>query len=147
MSLKYIYARTAIVILLFILSRVSVTETRVWIGELVYWIFTSRNYSSYTLKIIITTACVTSHTKSSNSSSGHTVFPLELRNSSEVNSKVKSKSHCDWRSVGQSVLVSSPHLGLMTRYLLLFDSYSLVIVGRPLWREDGSVFYQSHCLH
>jgi hypothetical protein len=33
-----------------------------------------------------------------------------------------------------------PHLGLMTRYLLLFDSYGLVFVGRPLWREDGSVF-------
>jgi hypothetical protein len=33
-----------------------------------------------------------------------------------------------------------PHLGLMTRYLLLFDSYDLVLVGRPLWREDGSVF-------
>jgi hypothetical protein len=27
----------------------------------------------------------------------------------------------------------------MTRYLLLFDSYGLVFVGRPLWREDGSV--------
>jgi hypothetical protein len=25
----------------------------------------------------------------------------------------------------------------MTRYLLLFDSYGLVIVGRPLWGEDG----------
>jgi hypothetical protein len=24
------------------------------------------------------------------------------------------------------------HLGLMTRYLLLFDSYGLVFVGRPL---------------
>jgi hypothetical protein len=28
----------------------------------------------------------------------------------------------------------------MTRYLLLFDSYGLVSVGRPFWREDGSVF-------
>jgi hypothetical protein len=53
----------------------------------------------------------------------------------------QSQSHIatDGRSVGQSVLVSSPHLGLMTRYLLLFHSYSLVIVGRPLWREDGSL--------
>jgi hypothetical protein len=33
-----------------------------------------------------------------------------------------------------------PHLGLMTRYLLLFDSYGLVFVGHPLWRKDGSVF-------
>jgi hypothetical protein len=39
--------------------------------------------------------------------------------------------------VNQSV---SLHLGPMTRYLLLFDSYGLVFVGRPLWREDGSVF-------
>jgi hypothetical protein len=28
----------------------------------------------------------------------------------------------------------------MTRYLLLFDSYGLVFVGLPLWREDGSGF-------
>jgi hypothetical protein len=34
----------------------------------------------------------------------------------------------------------STHLGLTTRYLLLFDSYGSVFVGRPLWREDGSVF-------
>jgi hypothetical protein len=25
-----------------------------------------------------------------------------------------------------------PHMGLMTRYLLLFDSYGLVFLGRPL---------------
>jgi hypothetical protein len=44
-------------------------------------------------------------------------------------------------TVSQSVSLGvEPHLGLMTRYLLLFDSYSLVFVGRPLWREDGSVF-------
>jgi hypothetical protein len=42
--------------------------------------------SSYTLKITVTIAHVTSHSKSSNSSSGHTDVPLELRNSSEVNS-------------------------------------------------------------
>jgi hypothetical protein len=33
-----------------------------------------------------------------------------------------------------------PHLGLMTRYLLLFDSFGLVFMGRHLWREEGSVF-------
>jgi hypothetical protein len=44
-------------------------------------------------------------------------------------------------TVSQSVsLGAEPHLGPMTRYLLLFDSYGLVFVGRPLWREDGSVF-------
>jgi hypothetical protein len=41
----------------------------------------------------------------------------------------------------QSVsLVVEPHLSLMTRHLLLFDSYGLVLVRRPLWREDESVF-------
>jgi hypothetical protein len=43
--------------------------------------------------------------------------------------------------VSQSVRLGvEPHLGLVTRYLLLFDSHGLVFVGRPLWREDGSVF-------
>jgi hypothetical protein len=40
-----------------------------------------------------------------------------------------------WVSLG-----IEPHLGPMTRYLFLSDSYVLVSVGRPLWREDGSVF-------
>jgi hypothetical protein len=42
--------------------------------------------SSYTLKITIIVAHVTSHTESSNSSAGHTAGPLEFRKSSEVNS-------------------------------------------------------------
>jgi hypothetical protein len=37
-------------------------------------------------------------------------------------------------TVSQSVSLGvEPHLGLMTRYLLLFDSYGLVFVERPLW--------------
>jgi hypothetical protein len=47
----------------------------------------------------------------------------------------QSQSHIatDGRSVSQTVSLGvKPNLGLMTRYLLLFDSYSLVIVGRPL---------------
>jgi hypothetical protein len=57
----------------------------------------------------------------------------------------KSKPHCKWRSVSQSVSQSvslgiETHLGFMTRYVLLFDSYGLVFVERPLWREGGSVF-------
>jgi hypothetical protein len=52
----------------------------------------------------------------------------------------------DRRSVGQSVLVESTHPGLTTRFLFPYeirntsDSYVLDSVGRPLWREDGSVF-------
>jgi hypothetical protein len=33
-----------------------------------------------------------------------------------------------------------PHMGLMTKYLLLFDSYGLVFVDRPVRQDDGSVF-------
>jgi hypothetical protein len=45
------------------------------------------------------------------------------------------------QSVSQSVSLGvEPNLGLMTRYLLLFDSYGLVFYGAPLWREDGSIF-------
>jgi hypothetical protein len=45
------------------------------------------------------------------------------------------------RSVGQSVLKQSTHLGLTTRFLLLSDSCGFVDVGRSLWQEDGSVVY------
>jgi hypothetical protein len=54
--------------------------------------------------------------------------------------KSKSKSCCDWRSVGQSVLVSSTYLGPKTRFFLP-DSCGFVDVGRSLWREDGSIVY------
>jgi hypothetical protein len=59
---------------------------------------------------------------------------LELtENSSEVKVTLRL-------TVSQPVnLGVEPHVGLMTRYLLLFDSYGLVFVGRPLWRENGSV--------
>jgi hypothetical protein len=41
-----------------------------------------------------------------------------------------------------------PYLGLMTRYLLLFDSYGLAFMVHLLWREDGSVLsrFQLSCL-
>jgi hypothetical protein len=49
----------------------------------------------------------------------------------------------DRRSVRQSVLEYSTHLGHRTRILLLSDSWWFVDVGRPLWREDWSVVYNS----
>jgi hypothetical protein len=55
----------------------------------------------------------------------------------------QNQSHIstDGESVSQSVSLGvEPHLGLMTRYLLLFDTFGLDFVGRPLWREDRSVF-------
>jgi hypothetical protein len=53
----------------------------------------------------------------------------------------QSVLYYDRRSVGQSVLVSIPHLRLMTTFLLPSDNCGFVDMGRPLWREDGSVFY------
>jgi hypothetical protein len=52
----------------------------------------------------------------------------------------RSQSQSHIATDGQSISKSwcrAPS-GLMIRYLLLFDS--LVFVGRPLWREDGSAF-------
>jgi hypothetical protein len=56
-------------------------------------------------------------------------------------SKSESKLCYDRRSVGQSVLVSSPIQDLRTDFFFLFDSCGFVDVGHPLWREDGSVYY------
>jgi hypothetical protein len=55
--------------------------------------------------------------------------------------KLKLKLCFDRRSVGQSVLVSSTHLGLTTRILLLADSCGFVDMGFSLWRENGSDVY------
>jgi hypothetical protein len=47
-------------------------------------------------------------------------------------------------TVSQSVYLGvEPRLGLMTRCFFLFESYCPVHVGRPLWREFGSVICQS----
>jgi hypothetical protein len=54
----------------------------------------------------------------------------EHTNTSQVKIKVTLQL-----TVSQSVSFGvEPHLGLMTRYLLLFDSYGFVFVGRPLTR-------------
>jgi hypothetical protein len=77
-----------------ILSRVSVTKTRVWIGESVYWIFTSRNYNqllhsrgycncstrNVTLSLLILLLATL-------------LFPWNF--GTQVKSVPKSKSHCD----------------------------------------------------
>jgi hypothetical protein len=38
-------------------------------------------------------------------------------------------------------LMSSTHLGLTTRFLLMSDGCGFVDVGRSFWREDGSIVY------
>jgi hypothetical protein len=52
--------------------------------------------------------------------------------------KSKSKLWYDRRSVGRSVLVSSTHLGLKTRYFLC-ESCGFVDVGHLLWRREDLV--------
>jgi hypothetical protein len=138
-------------------------STCFWIGDWIYWplltwLVITLNYSAianfHTLQI--TTAHAKSFPACSVFTSSCLVMaptmaipllpcssPLWMVAPFQLNwAQSKSKSHCDWRSVSQSVSLGvEPHLGLMTRHLLLFDSYGLVDVGRSLWREDGSVVY------
>jgi hypothetical protein len=62
-------------------------------------------------------------------------------NALTFSTRSQSKSRYDPQSVGQSLLVSSTHPGSKTRFLLLSGSCEFVDVGRPHWREDGSVVY------
>jgi hypothetical protein len=62
-------------------------------------------------------------------------------------SKSKSKSHYDWRSVNQHVLVSSQNLGLLTRdFFFLTKVIVLSFLGSLLWREVWFVMCQSSSL-
>jgi hypothetical protein len=52
---------------------------------------------------------------------------------SMTNSKLKKVKVTLRLTVSQSVILGvEPHLGLMTRYLLLFDTYGIVFLERPL---------------
>jgi hypothetical protein len=63
-----------------------------------------------------------------------TVSDLRLPISSPIKVKVKVTLRL---TVSQSVSLGvEPHLGLMTRYLLLFDSYGLVFCGAPSLTEN-----------
>jgi hypothetical protein len=55
-----------------------------------------------------------------------------------IRSESKSKLCYDRQLVGLSVLLSSTHLGLTTRYLLLSDRCGFVNVGHSRWRQNGS---------
>jgi hypothetical protein len=79
----------------------------------------------------------TSHTAHMNTGHPRTIW---------TQSKSKSKLYFDRQSVGQSVLVSGTHLGPATNFSLslfdyFLDSFGFVDVGRPLWREVGSVLF------
>jgi hypothetical protein len=107
------------------------------------WVVTT--LSSYTLTITVTTT----HEMTSSLS----VTTLVIQLPSEFSSTDCFTPSFDCRTASSKVKVTlrltvchsvslgvEPHVGLMTRYLLLLDSYGLVFVGRPLWREDGSIF-------
>jgi hypothetical protein len=51
------------------------------------------------------------------------------------------------RPTASLVLVSSTFWGPRPHFLLLWDSYDFISVGRPLWRQDGSVVCRSHLRH
>jgi hypothetical protein len=63
-------------------------------------------------------------------------------------SKLKLKLLYEWRSVSQYVLMSGTPLELMTRFyfsLFLCQKIALLFVlGRPIWRKDGSVIYSAN---
>jgi hypothetical protein len=73
-----------------------------------------------------------------------TITPSRLTSLVELN-----WTHCQVKvtlrlTVSQSVRLGvEPRLGHTTRYFFLFESYCPVHVGRPLWREVGSVVCQS----
>jgi hypothetical protein len=58
--------------------------------------------------------------------------------------RTKSKSHYDWRSASQYVLVSSPNLGLLTRDFF-FQSNCLVFFGGALSDERSGLSCVSLC--
>jgi hypothetical protein len=58
---------------------------------------------------------------------------------------LKLKVSYDRRSVGQYIVVSSPHLELMARFFFCIDNCGFLDLGHPLWREDGSVIYSYNC--
>jgi hypothetical protein len=101
--------------------------------------------SSYTLKITVTIAHVTSHVKSSNSSSGNTSLPLELWKSSEVNSHSR-------------ILISSRHGPRTENTVLLLHSANpqttqktshVITISSAHWRADcclaTSYKHSSYC--
>jgi hypothetical protein len=85
-------------------------------SPVVAWWRISTMYSSFVLRILSAGDCATTGS----------LFRLRL--------------FWDRLLVGQSVLVSGP------RFVLLSDICGLHVVGRPPWREDGSVIYSYNLL-
>jgi hypothetical protein len=90
-------------------------------GDWVYWHFTiTVNHNTLHIELLL-----------------NDVWRTSMKNFSLFEFRSRSHIATDGQSVSLSV---ESHLGLMIRYILLFDNYGLAFVGRPLWRDDGSVF-------
>jgi hypothetical protein len=144
-----------------------VTINEVWIGNRIYWTLTLAtannydshwvthfkghcNYSTHTVfSVFISRYLVAVFIDGSSPSSGFPNCPrphLPTSQFSQLQLSTDSTTTVSYITTdGQSVLVSSTHLGLTTRFLLLSDSCGFVDVGRPLWRENRSVFYYVQC--
>jgi hypothetical protein len=76
-----------------------------------------------------------SQIRDSSNLEGHFPVFISTRNSLSLNLMLRP-------TVSRPVCLGiSTHLGLTTRFLLLSHSCEFVDVGRSLWREGGSVFY------
>jgi hypothetical protein len=83
------------------------------------------------------------------------IFPVPHRSNSTnwqsnqlsiATRKSKSKLLYDWRSVSQYVLVSAPLWGPWPDFTFSFLlPENCLVLGRPLWREDGSVICSAIC--
>jgi hypothetical protein len=127
----------------FVLSRDIVTIDGVWIGNRIHWTLTERNpkelrqsywvthskdHCNYSTHKVFSVCCASPvaawwrvSTMSSASmrtflDAGYYITNKSLLQLLTPRIKVESKLCYDWRSVGQSVLVSSTHLGLTTRF-------------------------------
>jgi hypothetical protein len=70
---------------------------------------------------------------------------LELCPATDLESKSKSNSRYDWRSVSQYVLISSPFWFSWPDFFFLSDNCGYLDIWCPLWREDVSVIYSYNC--
>jgi hypothetical protein len=126
---------------------------RVWVASLIivgsgsldsiYWILNTCNYTWLPLL----QSCRSCNTQPITTLSNYHDHWTELtKNWTELNWTELLHSYYDRRSVGQSVLASKPFWGFWPDFLILSDTYGFVDMGRPLWREDGYVFYNCCCL-
>jgi hypothetical protein len=90
------------------------------------YIHTHIHQNTYSKSLIVLCNIVTDSIKVILGNRSVNTFPCAT-----VETMSKSKSHCDWRSVSQKVLVSSPIWGSCPDIYYCFDSCGLVLCGAP----------------